>query len=203
MSSGPVAGVSSLPVSKTPGQFGLWLREELTRRGYLDQRGGLSQFARAADVHLSIISRVVNEGRAPEIDALRRIGKVLGYSLGEMLIFAGIATADELPVRPVHSGTASGANGTAALPDVLRELRASAATEGKTVGELLVEHGLAVQEELVIPPSLPPDPIIMEIEASDLPEETKVNLIRMHLENRSRRFEEARLERQRRRKPDA
>lgn len=202
MSLAASAGVLSLPVSKSPGQFGLWLREELTRRGY-QERGGLSQFARKAGVHLSIISRVVNEGRAPEIDALRRIGKALGYSLGEMLIFAGIATAEELPVRPAHSGLAIATNGTAPLPDVLRELRASAATEGKTVGELMVEHGLAVEEELVIPPALPPDPIIEEIEASDLPEQTKTNLIRMHLDNRVRRFEEARVERQRRKKPDA
>ena len=190
--------VSSLLVSKTPGQFGLWLRDELARRGYLDQRGGLSHFARTADVHLSIISRVVNEGRAPEIDALRRIGKALGYSLGDMLVVAGIATPEELPAR--RTGAMAG-NGGSAIPDVLQGLRESAATEGKTVGELLVEQGLAAEEELVIPAAMPPDPIIAEIEESDISEETKQALIRIHLENRARRFEEARLARQKKKKP--
>lgn len=87
-------------VSKTPGQLGLWLRQELTGRGYDLQRGGQSQFARETGVHVSVVSRVLNEDRGVEIDALRRMGHQLGFSLGEMLTFAGLATADELPVRP-------------------------------------------------------------------------------------------------------
>ena len=73
-----INAVSSLPVGKTPGQLGVWLREELTGRGYDLQRGGQSQFARESDVHVSVISRVLNEGRVPEMDALRRIGRALG-----------------------------------------------------------------------------------------------------------------------------
>lgn len=86
-------------VSKTPGQLGLWLRRELTNRGYDLQRGGQSKFARETGVHVSILSRVLNEDRGVEIDALRRMGAKLGYSLGEMLVFAGLATVDELPAR--------------------------------------------------------------------------------------------------------
>jgi len=87
-------------VGKTQGQdqFGPWLRAELDQRGYTE-RGAQSRFARQAGVHLSIISRILNEGRAPDIDVLRRIGKALGYTLGEMMIHAGVATPDELPVR--------------------------------------------------------------------------------------------------------
>ena len=91
--------VSSVLVGKTAGQLGAWLREELTRRDYDLQRGGQSRFARETDVHVSVLNRVLNEGRGVEIDALRRIGNALGYSLGEMLIFAGLADRDELPVR--------------------------------------------------------------------------------------------------------
>lgn len=86
-------------MSKTPGQLGLWLRRELTGRGYDLLHGGQSKFARETDVHVSIVSRVLNEDRGVEIDALRRMGSVLGYSLGEMLVFAGLATIEELPVR--------------------------------------------------------------------------------------------------------
>lgn len=191
--------VSCLPVGKSadPGRFDGWLREQLIRQGY-GERGGPSRFAREAELNLSILSRALNEGRVPEIDALRAMGRVLGYTLGEMLVVAGVATAEELPVRPSAS---TAAPGTTVLPDVLRDLRASAALEGKTMGELLVISGLATEEDLVVPPTLPPDPIIAEIEASDISEETKANLIRMHLDNRARRFEQARLEREQKKRP--
>ncbi|MFC4122092.1 hypothetical protein [Nonomuraea zeae] len=51
---------------------------------------------------MSVLNRVLNEGRGVEIDGLRRMGKALGYSLGEMLIFAGQAEPDELPARPLE-----------------------------------------------------------------------------------------------------
>jgi transcriptional regulator with XRE-family HTH domain len=82
-------------MSKSPGRFGKWLKRELARRGHLE-RGGLSRFARSAGLDLSVLSRALNEGRMPETDALRRIGRALGYSLGDMLIFAGIADPEEL-----------------------------------------------------------------------------------------------------------
>lgn len=82
----------------------------------------------------------------------------------------------------------------------LVSLRERAQAEGRTIGELLVEGGLVVPEELVVPDALPPDPIIEEINASDISEETKRKIIRIHLENRARRFEEARLESK---KPDS
>lgn len=188
--------VSCLPVGKGAdhGRFGGWLREQLNRQGY-GERGGPSRFAREADINLSILSRALNEGRVPEIDALRAMGRVLGHTLGEMLVVAGVATAEELPIRP-----SAAAPGTTVLPDALRDLRASAALEGKTMGELLVTSGLATEEELIVPPTLPPDPIIAEIEASGMSEETKTNIIRMHLDNRARRFEDARLEREQKKK---
>lgn len=187
-------------MGKVPGQFGLWLRDELTQRGF-NERGGATRFAREAGVDVSIVSRVLNEGRAPQIEALRSFGRVLGYTLGEMLVFAGVATADELPVRTsTGAPTPSAPNKTALLADAFGTLRESAALEGKSVGELLVERGLADEVELVIPAALPPDPLIVAIQESDLPEESKATVIRLHLENRARLFEEARLEREQKRK---
>ncbi len=86
-------------VGKTAGPLGVWLAGELTRRGYDLARGGQSRLAREADIHPSVINRVLREDRGLEIGLLRRLGKALGYSLGEMLVHAGLAEPDELPVR--------------------------------------------------------------------------------------------------------
>ncbi len=83
--------------------FAEWLRAQMKSRGYPTEparAGGRTRLADDAGVSLSVISRALNEGRTPDVDSLRNIGHVLGYSLGEMLIRAGKATADELPVRP-------------------------------------------------------------------------------------------------------
>lgn len=66
--------------------------------GYTD-RGALTRLAREAGVNKSTVSRAINEGVIPDINALRGLGRVLGHTLGEMLVHAGIATPDELPVR--------------------------------------------------------------------------------------------------------
>lgn len=92
-------GISSVPVGKTPGQLGVWLAQELTRRGYDLAKGGQSRFAREADLHPSIVNRILSEDRGAEVDVLRRMGNALGYTLGEMLLHAGLAGRDELPVR--------------------------------------------------------------------------------------------------------
>jgi transcriptional regulator with XRE-family HTH domain len=99
MSIAAITGVSSLPVSKTPAQFGAWLRSQLDAAGFTE-RGGLSDFGRKSGVSVSNLSRIINDDRIPEIEVLRRIGRALGYSLGEMMVVAGVATEDELPVRP-------------------------------------------------------------------------------------------------------
>ncbi|PZG55653.1 hypothetical protein C1I98_02895 [Spongiactinospora gelatinilytica] len=85
-----------------PGPLGVWLRDELTRRGYDLARGGQSRIAREAGIHPSVISRVLNEERGLEIEPLRRLGQALGLPLGEMLVAAGVAAPDELPVRAHH-----------------------------------------------------------------------------------------------------
>lgn len=173
------------------GQFGPWLREELRRRGYLSERGGQTSFANEAGIGVSVLSRILNDGRVPEIDALRAMGRVLGYSLGEMMVFAGVAKPDEMPVRANVTGT-----------EAVARLQREASSGGRSLGEVLVDYGVD-PGELVIPDTLPVDPIIAEIEAAtDLTEETKTLLIRMHLANRARRFEEARLAREKDKRRD-
>ncbi|WP_214103159.1 helix-turn-helix domain-containing protein [Acrocarpospora catenulata] len=166
------------------GQFGAWLREQLTERGYLLERGGQTRFATEAGIGVSVLSRTLSGDRVPEIDALRGIGRVLGYGLGEMLVIAGVATADELPVR--HAATHD---------EVIADLRRDAAAEGKSIGEVLLERGVDANQ-LIIPDAPPTDPHILEIEALDIPQDAKVKMIRIYLENRALRFEEARRRRE-------
>lgn len=99
-----------MPVGKTAGQLGVWLRHELTRRGYNLAKGGQSRFAREAGIAPSIVNRVLNEDRGAEIDVLRRMGGALGYTLGEMLIHAGLAEHSELPARSPEDLAASSEN---------------------------------------------------------------------------------------------
>lgn len=195
MSPDSATEVSSLPVGKTPGRLGVWLRRELTERGYDLQRGGQSQFARKADIHVSIISRVLNEDRGLEIDPLRRVGRALGYTLGEMLVHASAASAAELRLRDTVPAAAGHTGSLRSPGEALEELTAFADSTGKNLGEVLVGLGVGA-DELVVPDAMPPDPIIVEIEAStDISKDTKAALIQLHLENRARRFEEARLKR--------
>jgi transcriptional regulator with XRE-family HTH domain len=79
--------------------FSEWLQAEMARLGYSTQ-GDMSKFSRSCEVHNSIIWRTLNGGRVPSLDVLRRIGNGLGYTLGEMIVAAGEATADELFVAP-------------------------------------------------------------------------------------------------------
>ncbi|MFF3665377.1 helix-turn-helix domain-containing protein [Microtetraspora malaysiensis] len=83
--------------------FGKWLRAEFDRRGY-GERGGQTRFAKESGVHISVIYRLVaGQGRTPELDVLRRIGRTLGYTLAEMLVAADLAASDELSF-PDRSG---------------------------------------------------------------------------------------------------
>jgi transcriptional regulator with XRE-family HTH domain len=95
-----ISPVSSVPVGKTPGRLGVWLHEELTKRGYDLKFRGQSQFAREAGVAASIVNRILNEDRGAENSILKKIGQALGYSFGEMLLFSGQAERDDLFVRP-------------------------------------------------------------------------------------------------------
>lgn len=166
-------------MSKPPGQFAEWLREKLAERGYLE-RGGQTAFARQAGIHLSILSRALNEDRVPEIEALRAMGRVLGYTLGEMMIAAGVAGPEEMPTRT--SVTSS---------EAIAVLQREADAEGKPLGEVLLERGVDAHQ-LVIPDAPPMDDQIAEIMAMKIPEDSKQRMIRMYLENRAMRFEQAR-----------
>lgn len=80
-----------------------WLSEEMPRKGYPlegPRAGGITRLADDAGISRAAMSRIVNGQGEPSPDSLRRIGKVLGYNLGQMMIFAGLASEEEIN-RPV------------------------------------------------------------------------------------------------------
>lgn len=71
----------------------------MPRRGYPlegPRAGGISRLAEDAGIPQSTMSRLVNGKGEPTPDTLRRIGKVLGCSLGEMMVHAGLAEPNEV-----------------------------------------------------------------------------------------------------------
>lgn len=137
----------------------------------------------------------------PPADTLAHMANALDVTPEELSAIGRQDAADALRDLRAREGAvaASGqlavANGLTSARQVLNSLRERGAAEARSLGEVLVQEGLADPEELIIPDALPPDPIVEEINTSDISDKTKAKLIRLHLENRARRFEEERLKR--------
>lgn len=79
-----------------------WLQKEMPRRGYPvggRRSGGISRLAEDAGVPQGSMSRIVNGRAEPGIDTLRKIGKVFGVPLNEMLIHAEMADESDFAFR--------------------------------------------------------------------------------------------------------
>jgi transcriptional regulator with XRE-family HTH domain len=81
-----------------------WLRDRMIQRDYnLTARGGgQRRLSEQTGVSTASISRILNgEALNPDPESLRRIADVLALPFGDVLIRAGILTADEL--HAVHA----------------------------------------------------------------------------------------------------
>lgn len=85
-----------------------YLRQAMLDAGYDpdgERSGGRTQLAKDAGVSLAAISRTLNEGRTPGPATLKALSGPLRKPFRELLIAAGHATEDDLPVsaddRPV------------------------------------------------------------------------------------------------------
>lgn len=99
-----------MPTRDVNENWAAFIRARMRARGL----AGPSDLARQSGVDQSVISRWLNEGRTPTVDALRRLTGPLETSLRELLIAAGHATEEDLPIsvatesRPgVESGGSS------------------------------------------------------------------------------------------------
>lgn len=98
LSGGNIAPIGSSTTGETPLLH--WLREELPRFGYRIDGDDVDRFADDAGITRAAMARVINGQGDPAPDSLRRIGHVLGKTLGEMMVIAELAEPDEM-IEPV------------------------------------------------------------------------------------------------------
>lgn len=135
---------------------------------YVSVRAPSATLAHMASVLDVRAEQLVEAGRSDALDVLGEITRVAA------------------PVSP--RSTAEGGDGVGSL---IESLATAAQDAGKPIGELLLDYGIDPRE-LVIPDAPPDDPEIAELIALGLPPEMTQKLIRINLENRARRWEEAR-----------
>lgn len=81
-----------------------WLQKEMPQRGYPiggRRSGGISRLAEDAGIPQASMSRIVNGGAEPSLDALRKIGKALRVPLNELLIHAEMADESDFALPPL------------------------------------------------------------------------------------------------------
>ncbi len=94
--------------------FASWVEDLMRRRGYdIDspRGGGKSRIADEAGVHRAAVTRLLQRQSMPDLETTRRLARVLGVPVRDMLIRSGRLTAEELPLP------AAGSAGDAADPD--------------------------------------------------------------------------------------
>lgn len=169
---------------------------ERVMRELADRDWTQTQLAEVSGVSRSTVDSWKTQPRPPRTSSIKAVADALRIDRTEAYRLAGIPEAriprDEGSAPPAPSPSP-------ALRDMVSVLREQAARDGRTLGELLVEYGLVLPGELVVPDSLPPDPIITQIEREDIPQDAKDRLIRIYLEHRAELFEQERL---RRKEPD-
>ncbi|MEU9381247.1 helix-turn-helix transcriptional regulator [Streptomyces sp. NPDC048279] len=79
--------------------FAAWVEDLLRERGYdIDspRGGGKSRIADEAGVHRAAVTRLLQRQSMPDLETTRRLARVLGVPVREMLIRSGRLTAEEL-----------------------------------------------------------------------------------------------------------
>ncbi|GLX52905.1 helix-turn-helix domain-containing protein [Streptomyces sp. NPDC014983] len=93
--------------------FAAWVEDLMRERGYdIDspRGGGKSRIADEAGVHRAAVTRLLQRQSMPDLETTRRLARVLGVPVREMLIRSGRLTAEEL--ADPHDRPASPAPGT-------------------------------------------------------------------------------------------
>ncbi|MEV6839792.1 helix-turn-helix transcriptional regulator [Streptomyces sp. NPDC051133] len=79
--------------------FAAWVEDLMRDRGYdIDspRGGGKSKIADEAGVHRAAVTRLLQRQSMPDLETTRRLARVLGVPVREMLIRSGRLTAEEL-----------------------------------------------------------------------------------------------------------
>ncbi|MFI7500508.1 helix-turn-helix domain-containing protein [Streptomyces sp. NPDC049687] len=79
--------------------FAVWVEDLMRERGYdIDspRGGGKSRIADEAGVHRAAVTRLLQRQSMPDLETTRRLARVLGVPVRDMLIRSGRLTAEEL-----------------------------------------------------------------------------------------------------------
>jgi transcriptional regulator with XRE-family HTH domain len=91
--------------------FATWVEELMRGHGYdIDspRGGGKSRLADEAGVHRAAVSRLLQRQSMPDLETTRRLARVLGVPVRDMLIRSGRLTAEELPLPTTTAGGSAG-----------------------------------------------------------------------------------------------
>ncbi|WP_416484882.1 helix-turn-helix domain-containing protein [Streptomyces sp. CL12] len=97
--------------------FAAWVEDLMRERGYdIDspRGGGKSRIADEAGVHRAAVTRLLQRQSMPDLETTRRLARVLGVPVREMLIRSGRLTAEELadphdrPASPAPGAESAG-----------------------------------------------------------------------------------------------
>lgn len=169
------------------------LREALEE---IMDRAGLSQAAvgKLAGRDRTIANRWLSGVHKPAYDAATRFASAIAHQYPELsglaqkfLTSAGYSPASVADVQ-APAATNDPRSG---HKEAVEELREIAREQDKTIGDLLVERGLATPDELTLSDAKVHDPIVEEILASDLSEETKNSILLDYAERRRYHFRKA------------
>ena len=92
--------------------FATWVEQLMRGHGYdIDspRGGGKSRLADEAGVHRAAVSRLLQRQSMPDLETTRRLARVLGVPVRDMLIRSGRLTAEELPLPAATGGSAGNA----------------------------------------------------------------------------------------------
>jgi transcriptional regulator with XRE-family HTH domain len=90
--------------------FASWVEDLMRGRGYdIDspRGGGKSRIADEAGVHRAAVTRLLQRQSMPDLETTRRLARVLGVPVRDMLIRSGRLTAEDLPLPPVAADSAA------------------------------------------------------------------------------------------------
>lgn len=113
----------------------------MPRRGYPlegPRAGGMTRLAADAGISQATMSRLLSGRGEPSYDSLRKIGALWGYTLHQMMVFAGITEPDEQGARADQPASEPASTG----------VRVEQRNGGHVTYEVTVESELTMDEAI-------------------------------------------------------
>lgn len=162
---------------------------EIMRRADLTQ----AAVGKLAGRDRTMANRWLNGRHQPNYEAAARFAAAISQQRPDLtgLVRQFLAAAGYPPAASDNEPSDADSVRSAMAEDVLNQLRELARRQDKTIGDILVERGLATPADLTLSDEKRHDPIVRDILASDLPEETKNVLLLEYAGRRREEFKKA------------